>query len=392
MRNDIPTISKYEFEERRKLLAKSCGEAGLDGALVISRGGKASSRAGYCIYLANYYTHWFPGLDDFPPYWNCRGHAALVLDVRGEASLIQTMIPFKETEDPRIHDDVREDYSINDVRHDYDVIRGIITVLKERRLSKGRLGLIGSHTLSMKHFHEIQKALPDVEWIPTDDLLVDQMLVKSEAELEIIRYACKSVNEVTDRVIEEVRPGISEAELVTQVDLGLRERGCELSWMRPNTPKRLEGGQVYYMAVIGHCRGYFFDIGRSKVIGGKPSAKQAEFLNLLNEFAIRQTEECQPGRSADEAARFGINYFTEEHKEFTREEFEKGILGTYACLGHSLGLSWTKPWVRPGDQTVFRPGMYMAVEAVYNKPGIGIAEAEVNFEITENGPKILTHL
>jgi Xaa-Pro aminopeptidase len=287
---------------------------------------------------------------------------------------------------------VRAGYSINEIRHDYNVVRGIIKALQEKGLNRGRVGLIGSHTLSMKHFFEIKEALPDVEWVPVDDLLVDQMLIKSEAELDIIRYACESLNEVTDQVLDSAQPGNSCAELVTQVDLGLRERGCELSWMRPNSTKRLEKGQVYYMAVIGHCNGYFFDIGRSKVIGKEPNRQQAEFIDVLNEFALRQTEECQPGRTADEAAQFGMRYFVEEHKEFTREEFEKGILGTYACLGHSLGLTWSRPWVRPGDDTVFKPGMYMAVEAVYNKPGVGLGEAEVNFEITETGPKILTKL
>jgi len=392
MENKIPEILESEFVERRKRLAKSCEEAGLNGSLVVSQGGKASSLAGYCIYLANYYTHWFPGLEDFPPYWNCRGHAVVVLPVRGEAVLVQTMIPGTKGRDLRIHDDVRADYCINEIQHDYNLIRGIISALREKGLDHGRIGLMGCQILSMKHFQEIQRSLPNVEWVPSDNLLIEQMLIKSEAEMNLIRYVCKAINEVSDQVLNAAQPGVSEAELVSQVDLGLKEWGCELSWMRPNRPNRLDRGQIYYMAVCGHCKGYFFDISRNKVVGEKPNPKQAEFLALLNEFVLRQTEEVRVGRTAHEAAQFGMHYFIDEKKEFTREEFEAGILGTFASFGHSLGVSWTRPWIRPGDKTVLKAGMFMAVEAVYSKPGLGLAEAEVNFEITEGGPRILTKL
>ncbi|MFQ5917058.1 MAG: M24 family metallopeptidase, partial [Candidatus Binatia bacterium] len=365
---------KSEFEERRTRLAKSCDDAGLDGALVVSRGGKASTHNGYCLYLANYFTHWCPGVNDFPPYWNCRGHPAIVLPVHGEATLIQTMVPELGGKDLRIHDDVRADYCINEVRHYSNVIRGITETIREKGLEQGRIGLIGSLILSMKHFQELQDAFPKVEWVPSDDLLIDQMLIKSDAEWGVIRYACESISEVTDQVLEAGRPGVSEAELVTQIDLALRERGCELSFMRPNRLNRLERGQIYYMAIVGHCNGYFFDMSRNKVVGAKPSPKQAELLDLLNDFVLRQTEECQPGRTGGEASQFGIRYLIDERKLFTREEFEKGITGTYACFGHGLGLSWTPPNIRPGDETVLRPGMFMAVELVYNMPGLGLAD------------------
>jgi Xaa-Pro aminopeptidase len=302
------------------------------------------------------------------------------------------MIPDPEREDLRIHDAVRSDYCISEIQHDYNLIRGIISVLREKGLDHGRIGLMGCHILSMKHFEEIQRSLPNVEWVPSDNLLVEQMLIKSKAEMNLIRYACKAISEVSDQVLDAAQPGVSEAELVSQLDLGLTERGCELSLMRPNRPNRLERGQIYYMAVCGHCKGYFFDISRNKIVGEKPNPKQAEFLGLLNEFVLGQTEEVRAGRTAHEAAQFGMHYFIDEKKEFTREEFEAGILGTFASFGHSLGLVWSRPWIRPGDETTLRAGMFMAVEAVYSKPGLGLAEAEVNFEITEDGPRILTKL
>lgn len=383
MKKDLPQISRSEYEERRKHLAKYCEKAGLKGALVWSRHGAVSDRAGYSIYLANYSTKFFSGLDDFSPYWASRGHSAVVLPCQGNATLIKDMIPY---------DSDRVAQAIGNVKHDYNIIRGIVTALKESGLEKGRVGLIGTQIVSMKHVQEIQHALPEVEWVPADDLLIDQMMIKTEAELSIIRYGCKAIADVSSQVLEAAQPGVSEMELVNQLGAGLANKGCELYWMRPNSPKRLKRGEIYYIAIVGCCQGYFLDISRNKVVGKKPNAKQTEFLNLLSEFVLRQAEELRPNRSAGDAAKFGLRYFIDERKEFSREEFEAGILGTFAGFGHGLGLTFGRPFIREGEEVMLRPGMYMAVEAVYSKPGIGMAEAEVNLEITESGPRILTKL
>ncbi len=383
MTDGLPQITGLEYEERRNRLKKSCEEIGLEGVVVWSRHGSASDRTGYSIYLANYYTKFFSGLDDFQPYWASRGHSAVVIPVRGEATLIKDMIPYDS-------DLVAQ--AIGEVRHDYNLIRGTVSILREKGLHRGRVGLIGSQIISMKHFNEIGRALPDVEWVPADDLLIDQMLIKSEAELKIIRHGCRAASEVTDWVLDGVKPEITEMELAHRVAKGLAERGCEFCWMRPNSVRPLERGEIYFMAVVGWCQGYFFDISRNRVVGTKPNARQAEFLNLLNDFVIQQAGELRPDCTGGDAARFGIRYFIDERKEFSREEFEAGILGTFAGFGHGLGLTFGRPFIREGEEVMLRPGMYMAVEAVYSKPGIGMAEAEVNLEITENGPKILTRL
>ncbi|MBI2881135.1 MAG: aminopeptidase P family protein [Candidatus Tectomicrobia bacterium] len=378
----VSPISRSEYEARRKRLAESCQRADLKGALVWSRQGTASDRAGYALYLANYYTEFF-FLNDFPPHWACRGHSAAVVPAQGEAALVK---------DCRYYEAEQVAWAIDDVRQDFNLDRAIVATLLEKGLDRGRVGVIGSEVAPWIHFQEIQRALPRVEWVPADDLLVDQMLVKSEAELDIIRQGCAIVSDVTDEVLEAAEPGVSEVELVGRMASGLAERGAQLGWMRPNRPRRLERGDLYPMAVIGWCQGYFFDVSRSKVVGGKPTPQQARLLDLLKEFVLRQVEELRPGRTASEAAQFGYRYFIDEKKELTREQIEAGVLGEYACFGHGLGLIWSKPNLREGDETVLRTGMYLAVEAVYPKPGVGKAEAEVNVEITEAGPRVLTRL
>ena len=123
---------------------------------------------------------------------------------------------------------------------------------------------------------------------------------------------------------------------------------------------------------------------------GEPPPEQADFLRLLSRFAEVQTAALRVGRTFHDAAEAGMKYFVEENEEFTTDDFEAGVLGTFASYGHSLGLAWSRPYLREGEDMVVQPGMYIQVEAVHGRPGLGMGEAEVGVEIAEDGPRMLS--
>jgi len=53
-------------------------------------------------------------------------------------------------------------------------------------------------------------------------------------------------------------------------------------------------------------------------------------------------------------------------------------------------VNYGRPYIREGETTRLEPGMYIAIEANYPDPRLGMAEAEV--EITAHGPRVLTRL
>jgi Xaa-Pro aminopeptidase len=378
-------IPRAEYAARRARLAADARALGLDGVVVWSREGTAETRAGYGIYLANYYTKFFPGLDDCPPHFAALGHAAVVVPGAGEATLVVDMhhhyYPAEKVAE-----------AIDDVVHDTNIVRGIATALAANKLTRGRIGFVGSQIISAKHFQALKDALPDVEWRVVDDLLIEHMLIKSDAEWRLIRHGCQAVNEITDDVLAAARAGTSELELMQRAARGLIERDCELWWLRPAGGRRLEDGQIYFMSVVGWCQGYFFDIARNKIVGAKTSDRRNATLDVLNQFILRQSEELKPGRTGEEAAAYGYRYFIDERKAVSRADIEAGALCPFPAFGHGLGLNYGRPYVREGETMVLKPGMYMAIEANYADPVLGMAEAEVNVEITAAGPRILTRL
>src|SRR5205085_1633061 len=109
------------------------------------------------------------------------------------------------------------------------------------------------------------------------------------AELALIRYGNSAAMEVSELVFDAAqRQGVTEQDLHILTQQELAARGCALSWMRPGTPNTLRPGSIYTQAVIGWCQGYFFDLGRSRVVQGKASAKQQALLDMLTEFIRRQ--------------------------------------------------------------------------------------------------------
>ncbi len=378
-------IARAEYAARRARLAADARARGLDGVVVWAREGTTADRAGYGIYLANYYTKFFAGLDDCPPHFAALGHAAVVVPGAGEATLVVDM-------HYHYYPAERVAEAIDDVIHDTNVVRGVVGALTAKNLTRGRLGFVGSQIVSAKHFQALKDALPDVEWRIVDDLLIEHMQIKSEAEWRIIRHGCQAVNEVTDELLAAAEAGVSEFELMQRAQRGLADRDCELWWVRPASLRRLENGQIYFMSVVGWCQGYFFDIARNKIVGAKAGSRPNATLEALNNFILRQAAELRPGRTGEEAAAFGLSYFINDLKAVTRAEIEAGALCPFPAFGHGLGLNYGRPYVREGETMVLRPGMYIAIEANYADPVLGMAEAEVNVEITATGPKVLTKL
>ena len=380
----LQPIARAEFEQRRKALGQRVKAAGLSGAVAFGRQGTASTRAGYVLYLSDYYTPFFDGLEDCEPHWAGLGHAAVVTAPSGESLLVTDMnhyyFPGERPKEAGI-----------DVVHDTNVMRGIATAAKKLGIGKGNVGLIGQEILSVKRYAQLQAAMPGMSLIWNDDLLDIDMMIKSEAELRILRYANKAVEDIATQALRKARPGITEHELVDFGRRAIAEAGGELFWMRPIRLLPLKDGDIYYMSIVASFRGYFVDVARNCVVGNAGPEKRG-LVTYLNDYILAQAHELKPGFTAEKAAEFGYRYFAGPKSNLTRAQIEEGVLCPFPAFGHSIGLTFGRPYIREGDKTVLKPGMVIAIEANYELPNIGVAEAEVTVEIAEGGPRLLSGL
>jgi Xaa-Pro dipeptidase len=382
--NLFEPISRAEFGNRRKTLADRVTAAGLSGAVAFARQGTASTRAGYVLYLSDYYTPFFDGLEDCTPHWAALGHAAVVVSASGDALLVTDM-------DYYYFDDERPQQAGIEVVHDTNVLRGIVKAAQMLGIRKGDVGLIGQEILSVKRFALLRSLMPETNLVWKDELLDDDMMIKSDAELRILRYANKIVEDIASQALAKAVPGVTEHDLADFVRRSIAQAGGELLWMRPNRLLPLKDGDIYYMSIVAWFRGYFVDVARNCVVGRAGADKRA-LVSYLNDFIIAQAEHLRPGMTAEEAAAFGYGYFVGPKTNLTRAQIEEGALCPFPAFGHGIGLTFGRPYIRQGDTTILRPGMVIAIEANYELPDVGVAEAEVTVEIGQSGPRLLSGL
>src|SRR5690349_17632363 len=75
----IAGIAPAEYAERAGRLRAVAAERGLDGLVVVARGGGPFERHANVQYLTGHYPT-FPTIPDLPGHWRGRGHAVAVLD------------------------------------------------------------------------------------------------------------------------------------------------------------------------------------------------------------------------------------------------------------------------------------------------------------------------
>lgn len=380
----LEPISAAEFGARRKRLAARAAAAGLAGAVAFGRQGTASTRAGYVIYLSDYYTPFFDGLEDCAPHWAGLGHAAVVVSASAQALLVTDMNHY-------YFDAARPQRAGIEVVHDTNVIGGIAKAARTLGVADGKIGLIGEEILSAKRHALLRALLPESNLLWMDELLDEDMMIKSAAELRILRHANKVVEDIAGQALERARPGVTEHELADFVRRAIAQAGGELFWMRPNRLIPLKAGDIYYMSIVAWFHGYFVDVARNCVVGAA-SPERRRLIGYLNDFILAQAGELKPGVTAAEAAAFGYRYFLGPRSHLTRAQIEAGAVCPFPAFGHGIGLTFGRPYIREGDATVLRPGMVIAIEANYQLPDVGVAEAEVTVEVGQERPQLLSGL
>lgn len=380
-----PDISCEEYVARQKKTAARAAEAGFDGLLLCSRGGGTVDRYANVFYLANYYSS-FPFVPDRKPDWAGRAHSFLLLPSAGKPVLV-TDTPVR-----------REQVPVDDVLTGDDVIARLAEGFEQRGLNRGRIGLAGGDVVPLSIFQELQRALPGVSFIPADAMMDEIRMVKSPAEIAILRHASLLGSAAIEAMMEAARPGATHGEIMG-VGLNVIARaggmlynnfmssgrgGNDPTMVSSDFPtwaatEPLAEGQWFQIGISGVWRGYFFDHSRSKPIGPSTPSQIEAF-----EAAIAAVESgiaaIRPGVTAGAVAEAGFARLTELGFS-TRSDF--------SGLGHGIGLGWDSPWLVPGDPTPLVPGMVLCVERSVERHGF-VGDFEETVVVTETGSETLS--
>ena len=384
-------IERTEYYARQAAARKLAQERGFSALVTWSRGGSTQDHYADVYYLTGFYTHQ-PFIPDEPGRWRAHGHAALVLSVDGPGTLLLDMT---ELQDPKP--------AADRVCFSEDLVESLIATVAETVPPGTDVALVGGEALAWRWGRELGARIPEHRLVEADDLAQELRLIKSAAELDLLRAAGEVGARAVDAAMEAAVPDATEAEVAAAaiaeiVREGGAFYGLGLSsgpWAHtfsPSTPaaysrRCLKAGDMIRLDLYGSIDGYLFDFGRSRVVGRSPTHEQQEILDAVRDSVNAGTELLRPGETLGAVARrceeaLGASAYARRH----------GLPGATmgGTWGHSLGLDWGAPWIESASSTVIRSGMCFAIERRIEAPGIGGANYENDVIVTGAGPEIAT--
>lgn len=272
------------------------------------------------------------------------------------------------------------------------LIGAVAKYLKRRRIR--RIGFEKPH-MSYQNYAYLDRQLPHgVELKALDDFVRRQRMVKSEAEIELIRESVRTNSQAFDRTVKKVKPGVREVEIAAELDYQMRRLGADgpafetivasgarsaLPHARPTL--RTLGADDLVLIDMGASRdGYASDMTRMVHLGRK--SRRAENLHrAVLDAQLAALDAVRAGVSAarvDRAARDVLQKHGLD-KAFTHS------------TGHGLGLEIHEPpRIARGDKTRLEAGMVITIE-----PGVYIEEfggirIEDTVVVTKTGCEVLT--
>lgn len=378
------TVERGEFARRCDDVLKAAHARGYRGVIVWGRGGGPADGGADLLYLTDHYS-WFPTIPDVPGQWTGRGYGAAVLSARG-VTLVHD-----------IHELTADDVFATEVIAADDVLDAVVQACTGHRLTGKPIGLVGQDVVTMRHIAQL-RANVSIAIEAADDLVTDLRMLKSPAEQARIREACAVGAKTVAAIMAAARSGRSEAEVVAPgIALAVQHGAVpynafadtfSASSARPtrhryptySASRTLDDGDIFAVDISAAVNGYLFDLSRSVPVG-HGSAEHERVIDLARGSVLAAIRGLVPGATVGSAVRRGLAYLAEAGYNPPKTDF--------AALGHGLGLGWERPWLLPDDETVVRPGMYIAVENFVVAGDLG-ASYEDDVLITADGPEILT--
>jgi Xaa-Pro aminopeptidase len=378
---DVPPIGAEEIRDRQARARSLAGEAGFDALLVVGR--SFYDRPGDLAYLTNH----------FPPFPTTvfsegnrgMGHAAFLLPVEGEPTLLT---------DARRH---RPDLVVvADVRATNDLGEGIIDLLREKGLTRSRVGLAGADILPAVIDWQLAAALPDLQLEEELSILSGMRSIKSPAELALMRRAALCADAALTTAVAMIRAGnVTEREVCADAIAAAMREGADFvryfrvhsgTWsaMGSRWPqamnKAIEPGEVVALDAIGAYQGYGFDVNRTTA-GGRLDERH---LSLL-ETTLAATQ------AAVDATRAGVT--VDSVAQAAQRVMDDSPFGDYfrGMLGHAIGLETVElPYLRLGEMTELQTGMVLCIEPGLFIPDVAGAAIEQEVIVTETGCEVIT--
>jgi len=230
--------------------------------------------------------------------------------------------------------------------------------------------------------------------------------IKTVYEIKMLKRA-SSVSEEAARVFyESAKPGVREidiaAEILRVVQTQAGKNGIKFTYcdppqitsgsertlyanvpVCPSTTKKLKKGELVMLELGGCADGYWFDLTRTLVVGGRAKTVHNEMVAAIKDAMKAAYSAFSQNR------RTGAELTEAAFKVLKSSGFAKAIVHG---IGHGMGFAYheNQPNIGLGSKDVIRPGMVTSMEPGLYLPGVGGIRIEENVLWGENKVTVLS--
>ncbi|MBI2680534.1 MAG: aminopeptidase P family protein [Candidatus Solibacter usitatus] len=268
-------------------------------------------------------------------------------------------------------------------------------VLPVLRKKKSRRVAFERSRMTFEMYQSLKEGLPlKSSAEPVAGWIELQRMIKSDAEIALIRHSVLVNSRAFERAVSGVRVGKSEKDLAAELDYQMRRLGAEgaafetivATGARTALPHAQPTAAVFgansliLVDMGAMCEGYASDMTRMLFLG-RPGSRVKRAYAAVLEAQLAGIAAVKAGVEAqvvDRAAR----------RVLRRHGLERAFVHS---TGHGLGLEIHEP-PRLGkrDRTMLVPGMAITIEPGVYLEGFGGIRIEDTVVVTHNGCEVLT--
>lgn len=251
--------------------------------------------------------------------------------------------------------------------------------------------------LRLLEFRHVKAGAPEADFPDASDVLAELRLQKDKAEVESMRRAVKIAQDGLEAVIPQIKIGMTEKEIASELVMQLLKHGSEseipfapIVSAGPNSAnphaspsdRKLQAGDLLVVDWGAAYDGYISDLTRAFAVG-KVDEECKKIHRIVQDANAAGRAAAKPGvpcADVDKAA---------------RDVIEKAGYGKYFThrTGHGIGMEGHEaPYIRGDNMQILEPGMAFTVEPGIYLVGRNGVRIEDNLVITESGAESLSDM
>lgn len=259
--------------------------------------------------------------------------------------------------------------------------------------AKLRIGVASFLDTTVVIMNAIRDAFPEAEIVRADYIMTELRSIKSEAELACLREGYRIAEAATQQVIKEIRPGMTELQMVGVAERVVYEQGAEYEGLpmyvfseastrnaiSRSSYRQFQKGDIVQLNLSAKVDGYSAAVGYPIVLG-KLEGRRKDIVMFCLEAHNWTVKQVKAGVQASKIAKDFYTFFVENGY---KDNFVYGPL-------HGTGMIEVEaPWCETSSDYSLKKNMTYNVDTFISADTFG-CRWEKGIAVTEDGCQVLS--